>query len=66
VIRQACESVTEPASSGITSRASSTAGVGLLDHSRKTEGGAGEFLMRFMVRAAFFALPAGRGSVFAS
>ena len=38
----------------------------LLRNSRKTEHGAGQFLDRFAVRAAPFALPAGRGSVFVS
>jgi hypothetical protein len=36
----------------------------LLRNSRKTERGAGQFLVHLAVRAAPFALPAGRGSVF--
>jgi hypothetical protein len=38
--------------------------VALLRNSRKTERGAGQFLVRLAVRAAPFALPSGRGSVF--
>jgi len=37
--------------------------VALLRNLRKTECGSGQFLVRFAVRAAPFALPAGRGSV---
>jgi hypothetical protein len=37
--------------------------VALLRNSRKTECGAGQFLKCLAVRAAPFALPAGRGSV---
>jgi hypothetical protein len=45
------------------SAASSACVVALLRNSRRTECGAGQFLVRFAVRAAPFALPPGRGSV---
>jgi hypothetical protein len=48
---------------GALSEASSKFGVALFRNSRKTERGAGQFLIRSAVRAAPFALPAGRGSV---
>ena len=51
---------------GALSGTGSTLGVALLRNLRKTERGAGLFLIRFEVRAAPFALPPGRGSVFAT
>jgi hypothetical protein len=39
--------------------------VAVLRNSRKTERGAGQFLVRLAVRAAPFAVPAGRGSEWA-
>jgi hypothetical protein len=60
------EDLTEPrtAGSATPSGVAATLGVALLRNLRKTERGAGLFLIRLAVRAAPFALPAGRGSVF--
>jgi hypothetical protein len=60
------EDVTEPRPVGsvTTSVAGCAFGVALLRNSRKTEFGAGQFLVRLAVRAAPFALPAGRGSAY--
>jgi len=61
-----CVTEPRPRGSDTASAASSAFVVALLRNSRKTERGAIQFLPPLAVRAAPFALPAGRGSVFGS